>query len=139
MAGDYRRFDSRDPSLGALIGELIADAQDLIRGEVALAKQELKEEARAAGTGLGLMVGAAALGLVGAIFVGFTLTYALALVLDLWLAALIVAGIYLIGAFILFTLGKRHLQRVAPVPRRTIESLKEDRAWVKQQISSDRS
>jgi uncharacterized membrane protein YqjE len=139
MARDYSRFDQQHRSLGAMIGELVGDFQDLVRGEVALAKQELREEARAAGMGAGLMAGAALLALVGTIFIGLTLMYALALVLPFWAAALIVAAVFLIGGLVLFTAGKQRLRQVDPVPRRTMESLKEDTAWVKQQISSDRS
>jgi uncharacterized membrane protein YqjE len=139
MARDYSRFDQQDRSIGSMIGELVGDFQDLVRGEVSLAKQELREEARAAGLGAGLMAGAAVLALVGTIFIGLTLMYGLALALPVWAAALIVAVIFLIGGFILFNAGKQRLQQVDPVPHRTIESLKEDTEWVKQQISSDRS
>lgn len=139
MARDYSRYDRQDQSIGAMIGELVGDVQDLIRGEVNLAKQEVKDEAKAAGTGIGLMVGAGVLALVGLFFVGLTLTYALAIWMPSWAAALIVAAIFLIGGFILFNTGKGRLQQVDPVPRQTIESVKEDAEWVKQQISSDKS
>lgn len=139
MARDYSRFDRRDQSLGTMIGELVGDLQDLIRGEVTLAKQEMKDEAKAAATGAGLLVGAAVLGLVGTIFIGLTLTYALAIWLPAWAAALIVAAIFLVGALVLVNIGKQRLQHIDPVPRQTIASLKEDTEWVKQQISSDKS
>ncbi len=139
MARDYSRYDRNDQSLGAMIGELVGDVQDLIRGEVNLAKQEVKEEAKAAGMGIGLMVGAGVLAFVGLFFIGLTLTYALNAVIPMWAAALIVAALFLIAAFVLFTMGKGRLQHVDPVPRQTVESIKEDAEWVKQQISSDKS
>ena len=94
--------------------------QDLIRGEVALAKQEVKEEATQAGAGAGLLAGAGVLALVGLIFVGLTLTYALTLVLPSWAAALLVAALFFIVGFILYRLGRQRLERVDPVPRQTI-------------------
>ena len=139
MARDYSRYDRNDQSLGAMIGELVGDVQDLIRGEVNLAKQEVKEEAKAAGMGVGLMVGAGVLAFVGLFFIGLTLTYALNAVIPIWAAALIVAALFLIAAFVLFTMGKGRLQHVDPVPRQAVESIKEDAEWVKQQISSDKS
>jgi len=140
MDRDTTHFDrAEQPSMGRLIGELVADVQDLIRGEVALAKTELKEEAQRAGLGAGMLAGAGVLGLVGLIFVGLTLTYALSLVLPPWAAALIVALLFLGGAAALFMVGKGKLQHVNPVPQQSIDSLKENAEWVKQQISSDKS
>lgn len=139
MAYDSRRIDPQEPSLGELLGGLVGNMQDLIRGEVGLAKQELKEEAKQAGVGAGMLAGAGVMALVGLIFVGLTVTYALMIVLPGWAAALIVAAIFLIAGFILFSLGRQRLQSVDPVPRQTIESLKEDTEWIKQQVSSDKS
>jgi len=139
MARDYSRYDRNDQSLGAMIGDLVGDVQDLIRGEVNLAKQEVKEEAKAAGMGIGLMVGAGVLAFVGLFFIGLTLTYVLDAFIPSWAAALIVAALFLIAAFVLFNMGKGRLQHVDPVPRQTVESIKEDAEWVKQQISSDKS
>jgi uncharacterized membrane protein YqjE len=137
MARDPSRFDRPDQTLGTMIGELVGNMQDLIRGEVSLAKQEIKEEATAAGVGAGFMAGAGAMGLVCAFFVGLTLTYALTNLVPNWAAALIVAALFALVGFVLFTMGKSRLQHVNPVPRQTIESLKEDAEWVKQQVSSD--
>lgn len=139
MAYDSRRIDPQEPSLGELLGGLVGNMQDLIRGEVGLAKQELKEEAKQAGVGAGMLAGAGVMALVGLIFVGLTATYALTLVLPGWAAALIVAALFLIVGFVLYRLGRQRLQRIDPVPRQSIESLKEDTEWIKQQVSSDKS
>jgi len=139
MAYDSRRIDPQEPSLGELLGGLVGNMQDLIRGEVGLAKQELKEEAKQAGVGAGMLAGAGVMALVGLIFVGLTATYALTLVLPGWAAALIVAALFLIVGFVLYSLGRQRLQRIDPVPRQSIESLKEDTEWIKQQVSSDKS
>jgi len=136
---DNAHRDSQEASLGALLGNLVSDLQDLIRGEIGLARQELKEEAQSAAIGAGFMAGAGALTLVGLIFVGLTLTYALMRLVPDWAAALIVAGLVLVGALILFVVGRQRLAQLDPVPRQTLASLKEDTQWVKQQMSSDRS
>jgi len=139
MARDYSRYDHQERSLGSMIGELVGDLQDLVRGEVALAKQEVKEEAKAAGMGAGLMAGAGAVALVAIIFLGLAATYGLTAFMPSWLAALLVAVVFLIIGFVLFSMGKQRLQSVNPVPQRTLDSLKEDGEWLKQQISSDKS
>lgn len=139
MARDSAHFDPPEQPLSVLLGNLVGNLQDLIRGEVGLAKQELKEQAQAAAGGIGLMVGAGVMALVGTIFIGLTLTYGLERLVPNWAAALIVAALFLLGGLILFNVGKGRLQQVDPVPHQTLNSLKEDTEWVKQQISSDKS
>lgn len=139
MMHENAQRDSQEASLGTLLGTLVGDLQDLIRGEISLARQELKEEAQSAAIGAGFMAGAGALTLVGVIFVGLTLTYALMRLVPDWAAALIVAGLVLVGALVLFVVGRQRLAQLDPVPRQTLASLKEDTQWVKQQMSSDRS
>lgn len=139
MMHDNAQRDSQEASLGSLLGNLVSDLQDLIRGEIKLARQELKEEAQSAAIGVGLMAGAGVFALVGMIFLGFTLTYALMRLVPDWAAALIVAVLILAGALTLFVIGRQRLAHVDPVPHQTIASLKEDTQWVKQQMNSDRS
>jgi uncharacterized membrane protein YqjE len=128
-----------EPSLGTLFGNFVGNLQDLIRGEMRLARQEIKEEAQAAAVGVGMMAAAGALALVGLIFVGLMLTYALTRLVPDWAAALIVAVLMLAGALIFFSVGRQRLAKLDPVPHQTIASLKEDTQWIKQQVSSDQS
>jgi uncharacterized membrane protein YqjE len=137
MATGYGGRGPAETPLGAIIGDLVGNLQDLVRGELRLARTELREEAQAAGVGVGLLAGAGALALVGLFFVGLTLTYALIRVVPDWAAAVIVAALFLVSAFALFAIGKQRLQQVSPVPRQTLASLKEDTEWVKQQIGAD--
>ena len=139
MAHDYRRFDNREESLGSLMSELVGDLQDLVRGEIKLAKTEVKEDAQQAGAGIGLMAGAGVMALVCLIFVGLTLMYILAIWMPLWIGALIIAALFLVAGFALFTSGKQRLKRVDLKPRRTLESIKEDAEWAKQQMTSDKN
>jgi drug/metabolite transporter superfamily protein YnfA len=139
MGRDPGRPGPAEPSLGRLFGTFIGNLQDLIRGELRLAREELKEEGRVAAAGAGLIVGGVVLALIGGIFVGLALTYGLARFMPDWLAALIVAALALVGAALLLNAGRRRLQHLDPVPRRTLESLREDTEWVRQRISSDKS
>ncbi len=122
--------------LGSLITGIIADLQEIVRGEVQLAKTELKEDASTLGRGAGLLVGGALIGLVGFIFLMLAVTYLLAQWLDLWLAAGIVAVVLLVVAAILAMSGRSQLQRANLKPEQTIETLKEDKEWASQQINS---
>ena len=77
----------------------------------------------------------AALGALTACFI-----LALDLVMPAWLAALIVAVVYGIIAFVLVKQGQARLKQAAPpVPERTVETVKEDVEWAKTQMRSDRT
>lgn len=120
-------------SLAELIGGVVTNVQNIVRSEVQLAKTEMTEEAKTAGKGAA-MLGAAAL--VGFYAIGLfllTAVWALATQVDRWLAALIVGVVVAIVAGILAMVGKKRLEEFSPKPEQTIESVKEDIEWVKQQ------
>jgi predicted lipid-binding transport protein (Tim44 family) len=126
----------RDRSTGTLVRELMEQLTRLARQEVELAKAEMAEKGRKAGLGAGLLSGAAIAGL---FFLGtFTafLVLALAEGMDGWLAALIVAVLWAAVALVLALVGRQKVQDVgAPVPEKTVESVKEDIEWLKGQKS----
>ncbi len=132
--------DARGESLGELLKELSNETTTLVRQEVELARAELTQKARAAGRGAGMLAGAAVVGLLllGALTACFVALLATA-VTHVWLAALIVVVIYAVIAAALALAGRRALQdAVPPAPEETIESVKEDVAWVKTQTRSAR-
>src|SRR5688572_15402694 len=88
------RNDLRDRSTGELVKQLSEESSTLVRQEVELAKSELAEKAKYAGLGSGMAFGAAlfAIFAFGALTAALILT--LAIVLDAWAAALIIAGAY---------------------------------------------
>ena len=102
-----------------------------MRAEIALAKAEAKEEVKEAGKGAGMLAGA---GYAGHLLVLF-LSLALMFLLDVWMpigwAALIVAVIWGIVAAVLYSSGRKNLQRATPPMTETVETLKEDAQWAK--------
>ena len=122
--------------LGSLISGVVKDLQDLLRSEVQLAKTELKEDAAALGKGAALLAAGALVGLVGFIFLMLAVTYLLSRYLRDWIAAGIVALVLLAVAAILAQAGRGKLQAGNLKPEQTIETLKEDKEWASQQISS---
>ncbi len=120
--------------VGSLLSGVIKDLQGLLRGEVQLAKTELKEEAAAAGGAAALAGAGGATGFIGVIFVLLAFTELLAKRIQRWKAFALV-GFALTGtAAGLGLAGKNRLTAANLVPRRTIESLKQDTAWVKRQV-----
>jgi len=132
--------DLRDRSLGELLKQLSEQTTRLVHQELELAKAELSEKGKQAGQGAGMFGGAGAIGLaaLGALTACFIL--ALDAVMPAWLAALIVAIVYGIVAFVLVKQGQARIKRATPpVPTQTIETVKEDVEWAKTQMRSDRT
>ena len=130
---DVPREELREASIGELVKRLTEDAGNLVRQEIQLAKTEMTEKGKEVGKGAGILGGAAVLALLAA----GVLTAFLVLLLDLfmptWLAALIVGVVYLAIAAFLAKRGQTALQQVKPVPEQTIETVKEDVEWLKNQ------
>jgi uncharacterized membrane protein YqjE len=129
--------DLRDRSLGELLKQLSQETTRLVHQELELAKAELTQKGKQAGAGAGLFGGAGALGLaaLGALTACFIL--ALNAVMPAWLAALIVAVVYGIIAFVLVKQGQAKIKAAGPpVPEQTIETVKEDVEWAKTQTRS---
>ena len=132
--------DLRDRSLGELLKQLSQETTQLVHQEIELAKAELTEKGRQAGMGAGMFGGAGAIGLaaLGALTACFIL--ALDNVMPAWLAALLVAVVYGVVAFVLVKQGQAKLkQATPPVPEQTVETVKEDVEWAKNQMRSDRT
>jgi uncharacterized membrane protein YqjE len=132
--------DLRDRSLGELLKQLSEQTTRLVHQELELAKAELQQKGRQAGAGAGMFGGAGAVGLaaLGALTACFILAFDL--VMPAWLAALIVAVVYGIIAFVLVKQGQAKLkQATPPVPTQTIETVKEDVEWARTQMRSDRT
>jgi hypothetical protein len=129
--------DLRDRSLGELLKQLSEQTTRLVHQELELAKAELTQKGKQAGAGAGLFGGAGAIGLaaLGALTACFIL--ALNALMPAWLAALIVAVVYGIIAFVLVKQGQAKLKAAGPpVPTQTIETVKEDVEWAKTQTRS---
>jgi uncharacterized membrane protein YqjE len=129
--------DHREKPVGELLRDLSQEATTLVRKEIELAKAELAEKGRRAGTGAGMFGGAAALGLASLGALTACLIAALDAALPLWLAALIVAIAYAGIAAVLALRGKQQTeQAIPPTPDQTIETVKEDVEWAKNQMRS---
>jgi uncharacterized membrane protein YqjE len=127
--------DLRDRSFGELFKRLSEQTATLVRQEVELAKAEMQQKGKRAGLGAGLISGGGVLGLGAFGALTATVILALAIWLDAWLACLVVTVVYAVGAAVLALSGKRRLQDAAPpVPEQTIETLKEDVQWARNQI-----
>jgi ABC-type proline/glycine betaine transport system permease subunit len=117
-----------------VLQDIMGNVQEIIRAEFRLAKAETKEKVRTA-SGPATMLGVGALiGIYGLGFVLLAAMYALSKVVVAWVAALIVGVALAITAAILVSTGKKALKRISPVPEKTVQSVKENVQWSKDQI-----
>ncbi len=122
-------------SLGDLFSELASETGTLVRQEVALAQAELTKKATDVGKNVGyLVVGgavayAAALALIAALIIG------LSYFIPAWAAALVVGVIVGVVAYMMISSALAALKRTDLAPRETVETLKEDAQWLKDQVS----
>jgi len=123
-------------SIGELFGRVTSDLSTLVRQEMQLAKVEIKQEVRTAGKAGGLLGGGAFAGYVALLFVSVAIALLLALAMPNWLAFLIVGVLYGIVAAVLLAKGKQEMAKVDPVPQQTVQTLKEDVEWAKNQARS---
>jgi len=120
-----------ESSVGELIGNISDDLSRLFRQEVELAKTEVKQEAVKAGRAAGMLGGAGFAGYLAVVLLSFAVVFALANVMDAGWAALIVAIVWGVVGAVLYAGGRRQLRTVDPMPRRTVDSIKEDAQWLK--------
>ncbi len=120
--------------LGDLFGELATEMSNLVRQEVALAKVEMTQKVKHVGKNVGYLVVGGAVGYAGLLAVIAAVIMLLARVMPTWGAALLV-GILIAGvSWLLIGKAVNALQETDITPRETVETLKEDAAWMKQQI-----
>jgi Flp pilus assembly protein TadB len=99
----------------------------LVRAELRLAVEEIKDKGRHAGTGAGLFGGAGLIAAYGGGALVAAVIAALTLVLPVWAAALIVGAVLLIIAGILGQSGRRQFTRaLPPIPEKAADSTKAD-------------
>lgn len=130
-------------SMTSLVSGIIGDAQRLLRQEVALARSEIQNElnkAKTAAAALGAGIVVATLGGIVLCFMFVHLLHWLTgpagmdpATVPLWGCYGIVGGLMtVVGLGLIFT-GKNQLGDVNVVPRQTVETMKENVQWLRNQ------
>ncbi len=132
-------------SLGDLFSELATETSTLVRQEVALAQTELTQKATSVGKDIGFLVVGGAVGytalfvILAAVVIGLTqLISSLSgwqLITSAWVAAAIVGLVVGAVAYFLVISALTKLKNTELTPRQTVETLKEDAEWLKNQVS----
>jgi Flp pilus assembly protein protease CpaA len=130
--------DLRERSIAELLRDLSNETATLVRQEMQLARAEIAEKAKPVGASAVSFGGTALFGL-GAFGAATAFLIAvLALVLQTWAAALIVAVAYGAIAYVLVLNGKKKLAQAEPplIPQ-TTQTVKDDISWAKTQLKSE--
>jgi hypothetical protein len=123
-------------SLGDLFSDLSRETTTLVRQEVQLAKAELTQSATEAARGIGMLVAGGLVAYAGLIFLLLAIVFGLIEAgWDAWLSALAVGLVVVAIGAILVLRGRESLKPANLAPRRTVETLKEDQEWAKEQIT----
>lgn len=112
-------------TIGQLVADATRDISELARHEVALAKAELRNDAKQAGVGAGMFGGAAFFGLMAFILLLFAAAYGLheGAGWPVWLSFLTVAVVLLLLAAVMGLVGRSRVSKVKP-PERAIATTK---------------
>lgn len=125
-----------DAALRPLLNQLTQDSAALVKQEINLAKAELSTSVKQTAAGATRVAAGAAIGGVA----GLVLTAFLVLLLgdllgNYWLAALIVGVVFAAVGGLLAMAGLKRFREMKVAPERTIETLREDAAWAKQEVN----
>lgn len=133
--GSYASGSVSEPSIGSLFTDLTEDMGKLVRQEIELVRAETVQKVSTALRSIVMMVAGGLLAYAGLIVILIAAAIALGNIMPYWLSTLIVGAVVLIVAAVLVTSGRSSLANMTVVPEKTVESLKEDARWAKEQVS----
>jgi uncharacterized membrane protein YqjE len=128
-----------EPSLGDLFRQLAQDTGALIRQEVALARAEMRQNLQSVTrSAVRIAIGGAVV-LVGTlVLVAFLVLLVGDLIGNYWLGALIVGLVFTAIGGIMVKTALDNLSAESLAPEQTVETLKEDKEWLQNEIRDAR-
>ncbi len=124
--------DSR--SLGQLFSTLASETGTLMRKELQLARTEIAKKVKDRRKDAGILGLGGALAHVGLLLFLFGVVLVLGLAIPLWLSALIIGAVVCAAGVLAMRQGARAVKNADMTPHATIETLKEDGAWMRRQL-----
>lgn len=123
-------------SIADVIRSTIHDAQELVRGEIALAKAELRDEVKRIGAGVAALAVAATAALIAVIFLLTAAAWGISAAFNMpaWVGFAVVGAVVLMAAAVLAIMGRRRLNGQRHLPL-TMDTLKENMQWTRARTS----
>ena len=122
-------------SIGELFAELSQKTATLVRQEIELAKVEMTQKASRVGKNVGFLVIGSVVAYTGLLAVVAAVIILLGEVMAYWLSAAIIGVVIAAVGAVLVVKGANTLRQEEPTPRETVETLQEDKEWLKDQTS----
>jgi len=132
--GEYALQGGRERPMAEVFRDIIGNVQEMVRSEVRLAKVEIRDETTKTVRAGALLAAGAILAMIAGIFLLVCVAQLLDLVMPAWAATLVVALALGIPAAILISKGRDRLR--VPMPEKTMENVKENVEWMKNQTKS---
>jgi len=123
-----------EPTLGDLFTSLTSDLTTLVRKEIDLARTETMEKVTGVTRNVVMMAAGGLVAYAGLIALIMAAIFLLNQSLSLWVSALIVGILVIIIGAILLAVGRSSLNNMTVVPEKTVETLKENTEWAKEQV-----
>ncbi len=124
-------------SISRLVGDIVDDAQHLIRQELMLARREIQGEISKAKIAAISLAAGAVVALIGVILFAFMFVYlidwASGGAIPLWGSFAIFGGVFLAVGLVMVFVAQSKASEIRLVPRQTAETLRENVQWIKNQ------
>ena len=129
-----RTTDAQLPreSYSELLSELANNSAGLVRDEIALATQEMREKVASLRSGVLILSAASIIGLIALETLTAAAVIGLIETVGAVNAALIVGSVLAVIGVALAVVGLGRIKRTSLRPEQTIETLEEDRQWLKE-------
>lgn len=119
-------------SISEVFNDMVHNVQDIVRGEIDLAKTQLRADFTCARPALVMVVVGAVAGFLSAFFLLLFVVQTLSLVIPSWAATLAVGIVMAIAASVLVEVGVRRMRRsIALVPKAISDTPKEEVTWLR--------
>jgi uncharacterized membrane protein YqjE len=133
--GEYAyQQGGRERPMTEVLKDIVTNVQEMVRSEVRLARVELREEASKTARAGAMLAAGGVLGIIAGVFALVFFAQLLAMVMPDWAATLVITLVVGITAAVLISKGRSRLH--VPTPEKTIENVKENVEWMKNQTKS---
>jgi uncharacterized membrane protein YqjE len=133
MAETGARHESpRHESWGELIADLASQSVGLARDEIALARRELEQKLKTVQSAAAVVAIGVLMALIAALSICAAVIIALAEYVGPWQSALIVGLILGMAAGVAVLIGVSKFKRTSLKPEQTIETIEENKEWLKE-------
>lgn len=131
---DEENAGMNQASMGRLFRDLADDLSELTRKEIQLAQTETMEKVSHASKAVASMAVGGFIAYAGLLVLMAAAVLGLATFMPYWLSAVVVGGVAVIVGLIMLQSGRSALKNTNITPEKTVDSLKENAAWVKEKI-----